>query len=95
MIYQNELCCFLGGRLLVLRAVDVASEWQWRWLLSDEESGQALADHAVELDPASDEVAAFGVMVAAWWLFAHGGIVSLIHVYREISGKGPPSLPKT
>jgi hypothetical protein len=46
--------------LLVLRAVDVASQWQWRWLLSDEESGQPLADHVVELDPASDEVVAFG-----------------------------------
>jgi hypothetical protein len=46
--------------LLVLRAVDVASEWQWRWLLSDEETGQPLADHVVELDPASDDVVAFG-----------------------------------
>jgi hypothetical protein len=46
--------------LLVLRAVDVASQWQWRWLLSDEETGQPLADHVVELDPASDDVVAFG-----------------------------------
>jgi hypothetical protein len=46
--------------LLVLRAVDVASQWQWRWLLSDEESGLPLEDHVVELDPASDDVATFG-----------------------------------
>jgi len=46
--------------LLVLRAVDVASRWQWRWLLSDKESGQPLADHVVELDAASDDVVAFG-----------------------------------
>jgi tetratricopeptide (TPR) repeat protein len=60
MIDQNEPCCFPGGRLLVLRAVDVASAWRWRWLLSDEESGRPLADHAVDLDPGSDEVAVFG-----------------------------------
>ena len=35
------------------------------------------------------------LLLAAWWLFADGGIVSLIHVYREILGKGPPSLPKS
>jgi hypothetical protein len=46
--------------LLVLRAVDVASQWQWRWLLSDQETGLPLADHAVKLDPASDDVVAFG-----------------------------------
>ena len=46
--------------MLVLRAVDVTSQWQWRWLLSDEESGQPLADHVVKLDPAGDEVALFG-----------------------------------
>src|SRR5580698_783281 len=63
MIYKNEPWCFLGGRLLVLRAVDVASEWRWRWLLSDE-SGRSLADHAVELDRGSDEVAAFGDLYA-------------------------------
>jgi CHAT domain len=60
MIYQNKQWCFPGGQLLVLRAVDVASEWQWRWLLSDEETGQPLADHAVQLDPAGDDVVAFG-----------------------------------
>ena len=46
--------------MLVLRAVDVASQWQWRWLLSDEETGRPLADHVVELDPAGDDVVAFG-----------------------------------
>jgi tetratricopeptide (TPR) repeat protein len=46
--------------LLVLRAVDVTSQWQWRWLLSDEESGLPLADHVVKLDPVSDDVVAFG-----------------------------------
>jgi CHAT domain len=45
---------------LVLRAVDVAGPWRWRWLLSDGESGRPLADHAVDLDPACDEVAVFG-----------------------------------
>jgi CHAT domain len=50
--------------LLVLRAVDVASAWRWRWLLSDEESGRPLAEHAVDLDPGSDEVAAFGDLYA-------------------------------
>jgi hypothetical protein len=49
--------------LLVLRAVDVASEW--RWLLSDPESGQPLADHAVDLDEGSDEVAVFGDLYGA------------------------------
>jgi hypothetical protein len=34
------------------------------------------------------------VLVLAWWLLADGGMLSLIHAYREISGKGPPSLPK-
>lgn len=34
------------------------------------------------------------LLVAAWWLFADGGMVLLIHVDREISGKGPSSLPK-
>jgi hypothetical protein len=46
--------------LLVLRAVDVAGRWRWQWLLSDEESGRPLADHVVDLDPGSGEVAVFG-----------------------------------
>jgi hypothetical protein len=43
---------------LVLRAVDVVSPWRWRWLLS-EEAGPPLASHLVNLDPASEKVAAF------------------------------------
>jgi hypothetical protein len=34
------------------------------------------------------------VLVAARWLLADGGMLSLIHAYREISGNDPPSLPK-
>ncbi|HKR52018.1 MAG TPA: hypothetical protein VJT72_21055 [Pseudonocardiaceae bacterium] len=45
---------------LVLRAVDVAGPYRWRWLLVDERSGVLLADHQVELDPGADETAAFG-----------------------------------
>jgi hypothetical protein len=44
---------------LVLRAENVASPWRWRWLLSDEETGEPLASHNVNLDPAAEEVAAF------------------------------------
>jgi CHAT domain len=46
--------------MLVLRAVDVADGWRWRWLLSDGGTGQALADQAVELEPGDEDVAAFG-----------------------------------
>ena len=45
--------------VLVLDAVEVASPFAWRWLLSDEETGAPLADHQVRLDPAAEEVAAF------------------------------------
>jgi hypothetical protein len=34
---------------LLLRAVEVAGPYRWRWLLVDERSGIALADHRVEL----------------------------------------------
>ncbi|HEX2301088.1 MAG TPA: hypothetical protein VHH34_21700, partial [Pseudonocardiaceae bacterium] len=44
---------------LVLRAVDVAGPRRWRWLLVDEQSGAALAEHQVELDPDSAETEAF------------------------------------
>ena len=50
----------MAGAGLVLRAVDVAGPLRWRWLLSDAETGAPLADHQVDLDPASDEVARFG-----------------------------------
>jgi tetratricopeptide (TPR) repeat protein len=45
---------------LLLQAVDAAGPWRWRWLLTDADNGAPLADHQVDLDPASDEVAAFG-----------------------------------
>ena len=44
---------------LLLRAVDVAGPLRWRWLLADEQTGAPLADHRVDLDPASDEVVRF------------------------------------
>ena len=44
---------------LVLQAVDVTGPLRWRWLLSDEDTGRPLADHRVDLDPASDEMARF------------------------------------
>jgi tetratricopeptide (TPR) repeat protein len=45
---------------LLLEAVDVAGPWRWRWLLTDERTGNPLADHQVNLDPAADQVRAFG-----------------------------------
>ena len=45
---------------LLLEAVEVAGPLRWRWLLTDEETGAALADHLVDLDPRSAEVTAFG-----------------------------------
>jgi len=44
---------------LLLEAVDVTGPLRWRWLLSDEETGNPIADHSVQLDPASDEVTRF------------------------------------
>jgi tetratricopeptide (TPR) repeat protein len=44
----------------MLEAVDVAGPWRWRWMLRDDSTGDIIADHVVELDPASDEVARFG-----------------------------------
>ena len=44
---------------LLLEAVDVTGPLRWRWLLSDDETGNPIADHSVQLDPASDEVARF------------------------------------
>src|SRR5262249_61821413 len=44
---------------LLLEAVEVAGPWRWRWLLRDEETGNPVADHRVDLDPGSDEVARF------------------------------------
>ncbi|HEX6519357.1 MAG TPA: CHAT domain-containing protein [Streptosporangiaceae bacterium] len=39
--------------------MDVRGPLRWRWLLSDGETGMPLADHRVELDPDSAEVARF------------------------------------
>ena len=45
---------------LVLRAADASSPRRWRWLLTDEETGETLADHGVYLtEQSSDELAAF------------------------------------
>jgi CHAT domain-containing protein len=44
---------------LTLEAVDVTGPWQWRWLLTDGQTGAPLADHAVRLDPAAEAVARF------------------------------------
>jgi tetratricopeptide (TPR) repeat protein len=44
---------------LLLRAENIAGPLKWRWLLSEEESGAPLASHLVDLDPASEELAAF------------------------------------
>jgi len=35
------------------------ADGHWRWLLSDAESGTPVADHLVDLDPGSAEVARF------------------------------------
>ncbi|HET8684384.1 MAG TPA: hypothetical protein VFM54_21295 [Micromonosporaceae bacterium] len=43
---------------LVLRAVEVAGPARWRWQLTDA-AGLTVADHQVELDPASSEFEAF------------------------------------
>jgi hypothetical protein len=45
--------------LLLLQAVEVAGSHRWRWLLVDERSGAALADHPVDLDPRAAETEAF------------------------------------
>jgi hypothetical protein len=44
---------------LLLEAMDVAGASRWRWLLSDEETGNPVADHMVDLDLASVEVGRF------------------------------------
>jgi CHAT domain len=44
---------------LVLEAVDVAGPWQWRWLLTDGDTGARLADHEVALDLAADQARRF------------------------------------
>jgi CHAT domain len=45
---------------LVLQAVEVRGPGRWRWLLTDEATGNSLADHEVTLDADAAEMAAFG-----------------------------------
>jgi hypothetical protein len=45
---------------LVLQAVEVRWPSRWRWLLTDERTGNTLADHEVVLDAGAVEVRAFG-----------------------------------
>jgi hypothetical protein len=45
--------------MLSLRMVDLAGDSGWRWLLTDDDTGAALADHTVALDPAAPELEAF------------------------------------
>jgi len=45
---------------LVLQAVDVRGPSRWRWLLTDEATGNPLADHEVTLDPDTLQLRAFG-----------------------------------
>jgi tetratricopeptide (TPR) repeat protein len=44
---------------LLLEAVDADGPLRWRWRLTDEETGKPLAEHAVNIDPASRELAIF------------------------------------
>lgn len=44
---------------LVLSVEDYTGPQQWRWLLTDQESGRPLADHQVSLDPQADDYVAF------------------------------------
>ena len=45
---------------LVLQAVDVRGPSRWRWLLTDEATGNPLADHQVAVDGDEARVRAFG-----------------------------------
>jgi hypothetical protein len=45
---------------LILQAVDVRGPLRWRWLLTDEDTGNPLADHEVALDADAPQVRAFG-----------------------------------
>jgi hypothetical protein len=48
-----------GGVGLLLEAREANGPLRWRWLLSDADTGVLLADHAVDLDAAADELTAF------------------------------------
>jgi hypothetical protein len=43
---------------LLLTAADIGGPLAWRWLLSDEDSGELVADRRVNLDAASGEARA-------------------------------------
>jgi hypothetical protein len=43
---------------LLLRADEVIGRWRRRWLLTDEDTGAALADHQVAIDPGEAEAEA-------------------------------------
>ncbi|WP_322763236.1 CHAT domain-containing protein, partial [Frankia sp. Cr2] len=47
----------MGG--LILRPMDSTGPWSWRWLLVDAETGTALADHQVTIDPTDWRFPAF------------------------------------
>jgi hypothetical protein len=46
--------------ILALKAVEPDGPLRWRWLLTDEDSGLLLADHAVDLSGCAAELAVFG-----------------------------------
>jgi hypothetical protein len=46
--------------MLVLQAVEVRGPSRWRWLLTDGDTGNPLADHEVALDVGAAELRAFG-----------------------------------
>jgi hypothetical protein len=66
---------------LVLQAVEVRGPSRWRWLLTDEGTGNPLADHEVALDPDAAEARAGCCQRSgsAWPLeLAHAGGVPLV-----------------
>jgi hypothetical protein len=57
---------------LVLQAVDVRGPSRWRWLLTDQATGNPLAGHQVALDADADaaRVRAFGDVSGYVWSYA-------------------------
>jgi hypothetical protein len=55
---------------LVLQAVEVRGPLRWRWLLTDETTGNPLADHQVALDADAARVRAFGDVFGHVWSYA-------------------------
>jgi len=58
---------------LALRAAEVGGPLRWRWLLSDAETGVPVADHRVDLDAESADLAAFRAVTGS-----AGSAVSLV-----------------